>query len=98
MEKAKEPYSVIEKSGSWFHDDAVPHEVLIVRQNFDSGLGEKSSSSEKLNENGEVFHVQFCRDGSVELTSKAFMSLTEAVAFAESQAPNPVNWDGDVEK
>jgi hypothetical protein len=88
-------YSITVASGSWLYDSAIPHEVLIVRQNFDSFWDEGfEDEPQKLNSDGEVFHVLFCRDGVVQSTSLALMSLGDAIRLAESKVASPIHWDG----
>jgi hypothetical protein len=78
----------IVKSGTWHYDESIPHEVWIVKQNFDFYYDERfEDAPENLNENGEVFQVVFAKDGRVRSVGLAFHSIDEATARAESLNP-----------
>ncbi len=79
MNEAEQKHSLTVRSGSWLHGDAVPHEVLIVRD---------------IEAAREVFYVQFCKDGAIESTSVGFNTLVEAIAYAEANVDGPIHWDG----
>ena len=51
----KQLYAEIVKSGTWLYDGQVPHEVWIVRQNFDYFYEEGfEDNPESLNEHGHA--------------------------------------------
>jgi len=83
----KELHAEIVKSGTWLYDNQVPHEVWIVRQNFDYYYEEGyEDAPEKLNTDGEVFHVVIgTTDGWTRGVEPAKMSLDEAIIHAESK-------------
>jgi len=82
-------YAEIVKSGTWLYDNQVPHEIWIVRQNFDFYYEEGyEDSPEELDEDGEVFHEVFAHNGTVRSVVLAKMSLAEAISDAESRLAN----------
>ena len=85
---------LIVKSGTWLYDGCVPHEVWIVRQNFDyfhdAGY---EDAPEKLNDNGELFQVLVARDGAVLSVVPASHSIEEAIAKAHQKIPQKIEWD-----
>ena len=88
----RELYAEIVKSGTWLYDGLVPSEVWIVRQNFEYHYEEDADEPEVLNENGECFSVVIARNGSKIGRGFEKLSLSEAVAAAETEIPGLV-WD-----
>jgi hypothetical protein len=63
----------IVKSGTWYYDGGVRHEVWIVKQNFDFHYDEGFEDlAEDLNENGELFQIVVAREGEVLSVGLAF--------------------------
>jgi hypothetical protein len=80
----KQLYAEIVKSGTWLYDNQVPHEVWIVRQNFDYYYDDGfEDGPEQLNHTGELFHVVFAFKGTVRSVVPAKMTIQEAVSDAE---------------
>ena len=86
--------ALIVKSGTWQYDGSVPHEIWIVKQNFDFYYDEGfEDEPEDLNENGEVFQVVVAKDGKVMSVGLAFHSIEEATGKANSLIPQGIEWD-----
>ena len=85
----------IVKSGRWLYDEQVPHEVWIVRQNFDFHYDEGyEDEPERLNQDGEVFQVLIARENMVEnVVSPACFTIDEAVTLAEKVIQHNIMWD-----
>jgi len=82
----KQLYAEIVISGTWLYDNQVPHDVWIVRQNFDYYYEEGyEDEPESLNSEGEVFHIVFELKGTVRSVVTAKMSLDQAVSDAEER-------------
>ena len=80
----KQLYAEIVKSGTWLYDNQVPHEVWIVRQNFDYYYEDGyEDDPEQLNTEGELFQIIFVFDGMVRSVAPAKMTVQEAVSEAE---------------
>ena len=88
-------YAEIVKTGTWLYDNQVPHEVWIVRQNFDFYYEEGyEDGPEVLNPEGELFNLVFAFDGNVRSVGPAAMSLEEAVTEANQRlAQHQLIWD-----
>lgn len=62
----------------------MPHEVCIVRQNFDYYHEEGyEDDQERLNPNGELFQVVFAYEGTVRSVPEAKKTVQEAVSNVE---------------
>jgi len=84
----------IVKSGTWLYDGTVPHEVWIVKQNFDYHYDAGyEDSPEKLNNQGFVFQVVVARDGKVDTVLPACDSMAKAISNAEEVIPQGIDWD-----
>jgi hypothetical protein len=82
----KQLYAEIVKSGTWLYDNQVPHEVWIVRQNFDFYYEEGyEDDPEQLNPDGELFQIVFAFDGTVRSVAPAKKTVQEAVSDVESR-------------
>jgi len=90
----KQLYAEIVKSGTWLYDNQVPHEVWIVRQNFDYYYEEGyEDGPEILNPDGELFHIVFAFKGTVRSVVPAKMTIQEAVSDAELRLQeHPLAW------
>jgi hypothetical protein len=88
-------YAEIVKSGTWLYDNQVPHEVWIVRQNFDFYYEEGyEDGPELLNPDGELFNLVFAFNGIVRSVGPAKMSLHEAIIEASQRlAEYQLVWD-----
>lgn len=79
-------YAEIVKSGAWLYDNQVPHEVWIVRQNFDYYYEEGyEDGPEIFNSDGELFHIVFAFKGTVRTVVPATLSLSAAGSDAEER-------------
>ena len=84
----------IVKSGTWLYDGTVPHEVWIIKQNFDYHYDQGyEDSPEELNSAGLVFQVVVARDGNVETVLPACDSMAKAISKAEKAIPQGIDWD-----
>ena len=84
----------IVKSGTWLYDRSVPHEVWIVKQNFDYHYDHGyEDSPEELSEAGVVFQVVVARDGKVETVLSGCESVADAVSKAQKAIPQGIAWD-----
>jgi hypothetical protein len=82
----KHLYAAIVKSGTWLYDNQVPHEVWIVRQNFDYYYEEGyEDDPEQLNQDGELFHIVFAFNEIVRTVVPAKLSLADAISDAEER-------------
>ena len=82
----KQLYAEIVKSGTWLYDNQVPHEVWIVRQNFDYYYEDGyEDGPEQLNPDGELFHIVFAFNGTVRTVVPATLSLSAAISDAEAR-------------
>ena len=82
----------IVKSGTWLYDNAILHEVWIVKQNFEYHYEEDyADGPEQLNNDGETFAVVYSRDGRVSARGPERFSIGEATAAAESITPG-ITW------
>ena len=95
--EGKPRYAEIVKSGTWLYDNQVPHEVWIVRQNFDYYYDEGfEDGPEQLNDEGELFQIVFAFQGMVRSVVPAKMSLDEAVSDSEKRlAEHRLIWTND---
>jgi len=95
--ESKQLFAEIVRSGTWLYDNQVPHEVWIVRQNFDYYYEDGyEDGPEILNPNGEVFHIVFAFQGTVRSVVSAKMSLEEAICDAEQRlASHQLAWTND---
>jgi hypothetical protein len=81
------------KSGRWLYGDEVPHEVWIVKQNFDYYYDEDyEDGPEELNSEGELYQLVFARAGQVLSIGASFKSLEDATAAAATKCPS-LSWD-----
>jgi hypothetical protein len=84
----------IVKSGTWQYGGSVPHEVWIVKQNFDFYYDEGfEDAPDDLNVSGEVFQVVLAKDGQVMSVGLGFHSIEEATAKANGLIPQGIEWD-----
>jgi hypothetical protein len=84
----------IVKSGTWLYDGSIPHEVWIVKQNFDYHYDPGyEDTAEKLNSEGFVYQLVIAKDGSIQSVLPASESLDEAVCEAETIITQGVHWD-----
>jgi hypothetical protein len=88
------PRAQIVKSGTWLYDGSVPHEVWIVKQDFDYyDDGGYEDEPESLNSDGEVFQTVIARDGKVTSVLPATYSLEDAITRARHTIPQDIEWD-----
>jgi|SRR5579862_9892753 hypothetical protein len=80
------------KSGTWLYDGISPHEVWIVKQNFDYYDDEGYQDTPCIDPDEEVFQVLFAYEGHVQSVSLVCKSLGEAIIIAEKKCPKVV-WD-----
>jgi hypothetical protein len=84
----------IVKSGTCLYDRSIPHEVWIVRQNFeyhfDPGY---EDAAENLNQDGEFFQVQIARNGAASSVLRAYPSIAEAINGAHQAICQGINGD-----
>jgi hypothetical protein len=87
--------AVIVKSGTWLYDNSVPHEIWVVKQNWEPYYDEGfEDEPEKLNDDGECFFVLVAKEGSVVSSiSAGTLSLDEAITAAEKACSPPIVWD-----
>ncbi len=86
----------IVKSGTWLYDNAIPHEVWIVKQNFEYHYEEGyEDGPEQLNADGEAYQVVYSRDGRVSALGPARLSLEEAIAAAEA-ITSTITWTNHI--
>jgi hypothetical protein len=85
----------IVKSGTWLYDEQVPHEVWIVRQNFDFYYDEGfEDEPERLNQDGELFQVLITRETKIRnVVFPACFTIDEAIALAERVIQHKITWD-----
>ncbi len=89
----KELKAEIVKSGTWLYAGEFPHEIWIVKQNFEYDYEEEYEEKERLSETGEVYKVLYAKDGSVIGHGSEYFSLTDAILGAESVLPQGIKWD-----
>jgi len=82
----------IVKSGTWFYDGKVPHEVWIVRQNFDYYHDPGYQDEPCLSDDNRTFQVLYAHEGHVISVSVAHKSLDDAISCAEEKC-STVTWD-----
>jgi len=93
MNASKNRIAQIVKSGTWLYDQTVPHEIWIVRQNFDYYYEEGfENGPEDLNEDGFVFHVVHAFAGQVRSVMRAHKTLEDATQEAE-KVTSGIHWD-----
>lgn len=84
----------IVKSGIWLYDNSVPHEVWVVRQNFDYHYDAGYEDlAEKLNVEGFLYQVVYAKDGVVQSVGPESESLQEAIEKAEATVGQNIAWD-----
>ena len=82
----------IVQSGTWLYDGISPHEVWIVKQNFDYYDDEGYQDTPCVSPDEEVFQVLYAYEGHHQSVSLMCRSFKEAVALAEKKCPQIV-WD-----
>lgn len=76
------------REGNWVYDNLVTKTVKIIEQNWDNYYEEGySEEPPDLNEKGLAYYVVFGEpnaEGNYSSISRTFLSLSEAIQFAEN--------------
>jgi len=91
------------REGTWLYDESVEKPVFLVKADFDFWyeIGKadgqlEENEKEELNEDGFLYYICFRSDPNAEpgwLDSPGHKTEKEAMDWAQSKSPSPINWN-----